>query len=585
MVNFIPHDGPQTDYFITTNDNSKTRELLEALGATVHANENYTAYVWDSRLKDTFLSGAGVLDSNFRLGPTSLPRMPRSFGSGTYHVVQLLHDGARVVPDTFGILPVYYSDTAVTNRLHLAALVEREIDAHNSMSATYDYSGFSFQFNTLHTPVRGFKLVESGHVVIVDGAKVTTSQFHLENSFEILSKDEYWGLIERGAEDLVRDIIAMVDSDYPIYTDITGGKDSRLVFGAIVAAGRQKDVIFNTIANPSNEGQKVDLDIATGLVSRYGGTYNKASSVVGYSHHSVVANMVKRRSQVFGSYHWITPSDISPVRPLNKKPFIRVMGGGGEVYRSRWNYLLFTKTDLDQLATPHSILDMLTSHQPKDRTAQVAQDYFYLYCDQLVSDFMRMPGPTLGHKMDSHFLNFRNRFHFTQKQSNAESMFGLSIANSPALLSAYRGLPSSERQIGRVAYDVMRTFDEKLPHYPFDKPLNPKIFTSPYHRKSMVEERELTLVPKPEIALRPRTVPPGVEFPTRPVSPDYDFSGILDQEIERSRDVILSSTLYKFLNKEDLDNLINWSSERSIAQKSAIASKLTAFADYTDSTK
>lgn len=579
-LKFVPHDGPQTDYFITTQDNENIRGLMTRLGAVAREKKNYTAYIWNERLNDTFISGAGVLDSKFFLGPRPLPRFPQNFGAGTYNVVHLLEDGARVVPDPFGILPVYYSQSFVTNRLHLAALVQKELDARNSMSVTYDYSGFSFQFNTLNLPVAGVNLLESGHVAIVDGKKVSTLQYHLDDSFQELSQEEYWKLIEQGAEELVSDVSALIDADYPVYADITGGKDSRLVFGAVVAAGKQKEVVFNTIPFPTSEGLQKDLEIATGLVARYGGNYSGRPSVAGYSVHAPEENILKRRSQVFGSYHWIVPSDISPLKTLTKTPTIRIMGGGGEVYRDRWHYLLFTKIDLDAPATEENILRMLTTHQPAGPSAQIAHDYFEVYRQDLLETFNRLPGDTLGHKIDSHFLSFRNRYHFGQKQSMPESMFGISIANSPSLLAAYRGLPAAERAAGRVPYDVMRTFDDKLPHYPFDKPLNPEIFSSHYHKKSMVESLDLALVPQPELAQKATSNLLGVERPIRPAVPDFDFESVLNQEIEEAKNILLnSSTAYDFMKAEELENLITWSCERSIAQKSAIASKLRFFAD------
>ncbi len=72
---FIPHDGPQTDFLITTADSPQTREILTSLGAHAVVHANYTAYVWDSRFQNIFISGAGVLDSRFYLGPRPLAAM------------------------------------------------------------------------------------------------------------------------------------------------------------------------------------------------------------------------------------------------------------------------------------------------------------------------------------------------------------------------------------------------------------------------------------------------------------------------------------------------------------------------------
>lgn len=580
-LQFVPHDGPQVDFFITSNDTPELSSALRSIGATRTSYDAFTSYVWNDRLGKLFMSGAGVIDGSFYIGPRRLPSSPRVFGCGNYLVIDLTGPEATVRTDPFGYIHTFHSDSFVTNRLHLAALAVGKMDVASALSATYDNTGFSFGFNCLKMPVQGVSLLQAGHSITVGGRGVAVTQDHLVDEFGELSPFEYWNLIERGAEELVGNIRAVIDSGLPVFADVTGGRDSRVVFGAIVAAGKQDQAIFNTIANPTTPGLKKDLEVATGLVSRYGGSYGERPRAAGYSHHTVAENLLRRRSQVFGAYHWIVPSDLRPVSALSKLTSVRMLGGGGEVYRDRWHKLLFTEVDVDQAPDNDYMRWALRNHRVEHAGTEFSNEHLDLYIDYLVSTFESLPGSTVGHKLDSHFLNFRNRSHFGPRQSISESLVGISLASSPNLLAASRGLPGAERASGRVIFDVIRTLDEELAYLPFDSPTDPNIFASPYHRRSKFDGREMSLEPALQLVGQ-RTHQRRFSPTIRPDAEKWDIVEVFDNEISEGLEGLRSnnSRFRPFVRDGKLERYVDWARTRSLAQHSAAASKIRALSDF-----
>lgn len=574
-LKFIPYSDSRVDFLITTQSNEYIRTTLIGLGANEIQKSGYTAYVWDSRLGDRFLSGLGVLDSSFYLGPRRMSLVPSNYGAGNYVFVDLSSHSALVQPDPFGMSMVYASESFVSNRLHLLALVINKINVPASLSSTYNNGGFSYSLNTFDTPIDGVKLLPAGAAAKILNGKVHIEQTYLKSDFQERSPTEYWQLIRKGAQEVVDNVTAILDSGLPVFSDLTGGRDSRVVFGALVASGRVKDVIFNTISNPTSPGLIADLNIASGLVKRYGGSYQNRPVPIGYSVHTPEQNLERRRSQVFGTYHWIVPANIQPIFSLSKIPSIRMLGGGGELYREYWKPMLFRTADSSIMSSDDYLSELL--HQFKEKS--FGNEFLPSYIDSLLETFQRLPGEKVGHKLDAHYLNFRNRFHFGQRHSIPESMYTLNVAATPSLLEASRSLPLSEQMTGRVLFDVIRCFDDKLAYFEFDSPTDERIFHSNYHL-SRISNDSVKLSPALDIVQNIKELR-SFQRAVRPTPLEWDFNTILDKEIDDSVKILHSSrTDFSLLANEELNSLISWAKEHSPRNRASLASKLRAFADY-----
>ncbi|WP_143237544.1 hypothetical protein [Boudabousia liubingyangii] len=574
-LSFIPIDTPWVDFLISTSESPTIEQRMLSLGAKVVKKKGYTAYVWDRLIGDSFVSGHGIIDGQYITGPRTLKNTPTRFSAGSYVYVCLKENSADIVPDPFGMVKIYFGKTLVTNSLHLAAICEQKINIDNALTSTFNDGGFSFSLNTFNTPVSGISLVPAGSSLTVKEKNIVISTPDQDDDYDSLDPSSYWELIYKGAQEVSDNLNAVLDSSLPVYLDLSGGRDSRVVFGALIALGRQKDVIFNTIANPSNEGLRADLNIASGLVKYYGGSYSDRPRTVGYSAYSTHDHLMRRRSQVFGTYHWIVPSDVRGLGTLTKTPSIRVLGGGGELYREYWRPLLFTSAIPKEDPSPQNFLNLLMKH----RGARTGRWYFERYVNDLLETFEKLPGRTLGDKLDAHYLHFRNRYHFGPRQSLSESLVALNIATVPSLLKASRGLPPEDRASGRVLFDVIRAFDEKLAFFEFDKPNDPKIFDSQYHRKSEYGSTSLEITPAPEIVSRGSLIK-GLS-PKQPTLSEPSFEEILDSEIFAAFDDLKNSApTFSFIANKEMEEFIDWAIKFSPRNRSAIASKLRSFADY-----
>ncbi|MDD7384430.1 MAG: hypothetical protein SPI12_03435 [Actinomycetaceae bacterium] len=572
-LRFVPQDVPQADFVIVRTTTPAIDDLLTDLGAYRVTKENYTLYSWYPVGADTLFFGAGVVDGRFYVGPTTLAQQPSHFGAGTYTVIGLGDSVATIQPDIFGMNMLFYSDSLVTNRLHLAALILRSIDVNNAISVFYGQTGFSFNFNMLTTPVKGVQVLPTHSRITVGGNGVVVST-HVQD-FSVLEPDEYWELIHAGAEDVAQNVSAVVNSGYPVLADISGGRDSRIIFGALVSQGLQHRVIFNTIAQATSPMLALDLRIGSGLVARYGGSYEGMPRIVGFSHNSVAQNIERRRSHIFGSYHWITPADFRPVSGIFKTPVVRMLGGGGEMYRTNWGVIEFSKADPELPASAEHIAQAL--RQPRGRF--VSDEMVNRFFPDLLHTFEVLPGQKLGDKIESHYVNLRSRLHFAARPILPENSVSISLATSPYLLRAFRGLPAAEQRSGRVIYDVLSVFDPQLPLLEFEVPYTKAVFDSRYHRGSTIDQAGAKVEGAEHLVMDRRITPYPIPS-RRPVESEWDFRTSLESEVSESLAVISRpDSSFAFFVDDHLKEFVEWAQEHNPNNYAALASKLRFLAD------
>jgi hypothetical protein len=570
-LKFVPHEGIFSDFLITTNDNASLRNKLCALGAKPLDKGSYTLYVWHENLDERFFVGLGVVDKELTFGPRRIKNWPQHLGAGSYALVDATGESAVVEADPFGMHVIYAGNGLVTNRLHLAAIAVGEVDVSAALTSTYNEGVFSFSFNTFATPVKGVEILGVGERVYV-GSTLKVIRESSESDFQIRPPNEYWELIERGASDIIDNVEAIVDSGWPVMCDITGGRDSRIVFAALLAAGRIEDVTFNT--NTRNPALSKDLQIGTGLVKIFSGRYSDGPAPSGYAQHTIEENLQRRRSQLFGSYHFITEGDIRPITVLTHGYTIRMLGGGGELYRDYYQDL-FNTVPQERVSTTADIRAMFFKHHG----TVYARKFLESYLHHFESTFRRLPGETIGHKLDAHYLNFRNRYHFGTRQSTPSSIYSINPATSKYLLRAARSLPFEDKASGRVLFDVIRALDEKLAYLPFDKPVNPRIFTSSYHRPSIFDGSQLHIEPAEHLATTAERRFNPLR-PQLPKKPQFSFTEVLNAEIEQSIGLLEhSDSLFTEAIDSNLRHFITYAQEKSPRHHAATASRLRSFAD------
>jgi hypothetical protein len=188
------------------------------------------------------------------------------------------------------------------------------------------------------------------------------------------------------------------------------------------------------------------------------------------------------RSILFGLYHDLR---LYFSRPVDRSPqsSILIGGGCGELYRDFWQKVLRSKVDLSSTQGMGRALSNYfqnMSDVPSSRHQKKAARL-------LGREIKKIEGETLDQKLDMYYLNFRNRLHFGLA-GTIGSLVGTAIFHplaSPALLAAARGLPTQDKAMGRVIFDVTRELCPVLPYMPYSGALWPDMTKSRYHRPSV----------------------------------------------------------------------------------------------------
>lgn len=586
-LDFIPYDGACGDFLITTRDCEALRTRLSALGAEAMVRNGHTVYTWNLPRGQHILSGTGIFDGKFAIGPAVLARFPEDPGTGMFNLLSFWPDKTSVRTDICAHHSVYYGAGIVTNRLHLAAIAVGRLDTAGAFANAAFNSVICHQLSTIATPVEGVNVLLGGEEVEITD-NVTARQrdevfpgppTDANGNPGYLTPDEYHALVEKGAEEIIANVQAILDSGRPVICDISGGRDSRIVLAAVVALGRMKDVVFNTKVTPNKLGD-IDVAIATGLVKEFGGSYHPTPETIGWDVGTPRDRLLKRRSHFFGTYHFFPKAQLNSIHAIGEVKGVRMLGGAGEIYRDVFQKFLQVE-DRRQPYDPGTLRRHLMAREAWETVPDIIMKSMPLY----TRTFEHLPGATLSQKVDSHYFFFRNSYHYGIKMPKIGNTEDINPGVSVSLLKAARGLPPEVKATGRVVFDITRALCEKLAYVQYDKPWQVDFTQSDYHRPSQYDGQVLELPPAPEL-LKKRAE--AAHFSVkRPKNPDIDFKAIcwdmFSENFDRLRaqeselSAYASDKLYDLGKRawEDMDG-----NKAGINRTGSFASRMQAFNDF-----
>ena len=388
-------------------------------------------------------------------------------GTGQFILIRHLPDDCASIAisaDQLGLIPLYWHSSArgvaVSNRLHLISdfLHKNDCRVAPCLPAIFAKSfvdkSFCIQATTQETAVESVNMSLPGQRLVISsgGLKIEHGS---RDSYSRLTLLEYDSLIKEAANEIRSNIIAAFNCDaFPrLVSTLTGGRDSRAIFAALVSLGLERTVPFQT--QPIDEE---DVRIATGLVQAFGAHFD-AAPLNPAPPPSPEQHFATHRSIFFGQY-----SDLKKVPTTVPAPGLRLIGGCGEVYRG-----FYTKQYSAQLTDKpygkQALRDLLSAHT---FWPIFSPSIFEPACEVLDQTFQSLPGDTLAEKLEEHYLCFRNRLHFgtagTHRHPHVPVFQPLV---SPSLLKASRGLPFAVRISGRAIYDVTAQLSSEVAHLPY----------------------------------------------------------------------------------------------------------------------
>ena len=417
-------------------------------------------------------SGFGKIEGQFIFGNSELPAESPNINCevGQFTYFDISPDGVRADSDLFGhghLFASQHRDCAIiSNRLHLQTLLigalGYALDLHRESALSLLFSNdlfFSQQNISRDMLAMGVVLVGIDKRASLKNGVLDYQR--KEVLYHCMSPGSYEQLVNEGVKDIVENVKIVLDKSTfkTVIVELSGGKDSRLVFGAATHhPDWQGRVKLQTRDVPGSE----DLPIACGIANLFGAHFY-GGSTIRQEPFSAEQSLNLWRSYFHGLYHRVAAT--SWTNAGRNTEAITLGGGNGETLRTFWHSNLRKHTlPGDTEATLAARLAMnvgLWDVFSRDNEAVIAK--------YIQDSLEQLPGADVRSKLEAHYLFFRNRSHFGLRGfSFYHEMPTWFPLMSASLLRAAHSLPFEQRASGRLIYDVMQKLHPILPNIRFD---------------------------------------------------------------------------------------------------------------------
>jgi hypothetical protein len=379
--------------------------------------------------------------------------------AGCYSLILQTESTIIICNDLLGLCPLYvYEDNRyviVSNRTHLVSHlmlhlgIRRRADLDvvlASLSSTHRV----FLYPHCHrTYLQGLKIVPADSFLTLSEGRIRTVQKSGHNNVSCASR--YGDLVEEAASDITQIVRAVVFSTLfeNRVLDISGGQDSRLVFGAVVSLGLLNRCATRTVKTDEQGDQETGI----GIAKMFGATFDRGDNHPRYSKRTEFS-VAFWRSMKAGVHHKVGLSNWPSLWQANRT--VRLNGGCGEVYRNVW----FKEALFRELSNVEAFGATCRPGVPRK--------YRVRAFDSLWSSINSMPGQKIFEKVHYHYAFFLNPFHFGIPQYNQwYGYLPFSSLQSKAMLKAARMLDCRSQCLGKVIFDVTTHLKPVLAQLPF----------------------------------------------------------------------------------------------------------------------
>ena len=549
MINFdkfYKSNDPCFDFLIDVSSSKEIDQVMKKLNfsSQVHKDAKiyYNKLVLPLHVGDTLFSGYTYTKDNVLRGPICYKECA-ILDTGEYYTVKIDREGFIIQNDIFGRSPIYYCQSLISNRLQLIYLALKSraaLDFNKSyICSIFSVSNcFCQQMTTYDTVIKGVSKLKQREFLIVKENKIyAITDTKKDFQFQEKSVDAYYYYLHRAADEISHSLNSILNSSDNTFMALTGGKDSRVLYAALTAMDRINDVriITNDIG--------YDRAIATGLVAKFGGNFDfpqEENLLLG----NFNINLEKYYSHYFFSKINIPEIYVKDVLPMSDNSISLIGGYCGEAY-----YDFYKKIGICSDKNRFDKSDVFSFFQ---KSEFLNQDFLDEYLQQLSKTFQDLTGETWSQKLISHYLEFRNTFHFGARINKANQIDFAPLV-SRNLMLASRCLPDVIRDSARISFDLTKIFNEEIAYCQYEIPIV-DFSKIPYHKRSKYDGLVLPIVPKLDL-IKNRT----------PL-----FSNIRKIDIYKEKIKILNNLLT--LNKTlGLDDSLN--SEKNIKRIEYLLSK------------
>lgn len=488
MINFekfFESNEPNLDFLIDTTNNSRIRSFLESLNFRCFefngVNLFYNKITQNPARGDILFSGFSYTDKSIIKGPIISNNIDFD-ASGNFISIEITQKAFVVRNDLFGLSPIYFGKGLIANRLQLIFLVLKEIgdlSLNNNYTLTpfLLWNAFSQQIASFQTILSGIRKLQQNKFLIASQNSIQEETDALKDvPFSEQSSTTYHTYLLRAADDIVKNLTKIISFDRNSFLAVTGGKDSRVLYAALVSMGKINDVQIIT----NDVGR--DRYISTGLVQKFGGHFGFPEE------ESLLYSSLSNNFDHYFSHYFFNKINIPDIYIrenmfLSNKAISLIGGYGGEVYYDFYQNIGIRFQS--EKYSENELISMLKANSFSEITEKDLAD--------ITNTFSNLQGRTWSQKLASHYLEFRNTFHFGSR-INKLNQIDFSPLVSRNLFLASRCLPDAVRDTSRITFDLTKIFSEEIAYSQYENVL-PDYSKIPYNKHSKYDGIILPLQP------------------------------------------------------------------------------------------
>lgn len=486
----------QGDFLITTKKSMDLTKRFKALRFNILETNNYSLFTkgfdFPIKIGNTLFSGYAYTKNkscnHLVTGPCTIDQEDIS-PQGEYYTLNIISKSEiSIKTDTFGMYPIFYNSFLISNRLQLIYFALKELNQLQIFDAAINgcfliENAFSQQQISYQTPIDGvYKLSHNKYIYLSEDKLLSIDKKAV--SYNIGDNEEYWKHIDKAAEEICGSLEAILNSSAQPRMALTGGKDSRVAYAALVAMGRVDDVQLVTL----DVGN--DRLIASGLVEKFGGHYKKNKSVQSVLITNFEENLERFFSHYFFNRFYFPDFHLCDVLYTSQEREYLIGGLGGEIYRDFYRKIGFKLPQGSY--TPQELCQFF------QQTTQIEDDIVFKSAFSLAeSTFEKLGGETFSDKLNSHYLEFRNVYHFGARLNKLNKL-DVSPLLSEELYIASRILPDEIRDSGRVLFDITKRLCEEMAYCQYDT-FSEDYSKIKFHKKSKYDGIVIPLKPNLDI--------------------------------------------------------------------------------------
>ncbi len=377
---------------------------------------------------------------------------------GSYIALSTSGEETTVGTDYAGYQKLFYfSDGpvwAVSNSF--LAIVEHLRDRHvpikveeHHLAAWFLTLSFGNQLTCFKTCVRGLRLLPAGKVIVISDGRLSTRALP-----RTAAPETYEDSLARFIRTWTSRLRTVLASDLGIVSEITGGRDSRIVLGLLRRAARRDLSRVGFACGPRGE----DLPVAGELAKRFGFALNQLPPTRSIATADAYRNWKLHNLGVYGPVYF--PGS------RYRQAFLRLNGAGGEAHRS-----FYPERPIEEY------LDSRLRKLPSpDLAAKLKSD--------ILADVAMLQADEDLDPLILHYRHFRDRIHGGRASL---SVMASSPLASRILRECSARQPREFIRSDRMILDLLYNVDPELAEQPYDTP-----------KKALTDDVKRSLIRLPE---------------------------------------------------------------------------------------